>query len=319
VIYEALPKSGGMVRYGIPEYRLPDHVLDAEVEYICRTGAEIKYNIRVGKDISLDELMEQYDAVFVAAGAQRGNPMRVEGEDDVEGVIRGAEFLREKYNHPELVSGTVVVVGGGNTAMDVARTSWRLGAEKVIILYRRTRAEMPADEMEIEDCLDEGIEIMELAQPIGIVKEDGKLKALRCLRMKLGEPDDSGRRRPVPLEGSEFELPCQLAVPAIGQSPALEGLTSTDSKEIGITRWNTVVIDPETMSTNVEGLFAGGDMADDGPTVVIDAIRDGQKAAKAIHAFLMGEPIPSKDFRVEKEFWKKPGKTELGDVRESPI
>ncbi len=318
VIYEALPKSGGMVRYGIPEYRLPDAVLDAEVDYICRAGAEITYNMQVGKDISLDELMEKHDAVFVSTGAQKGKPMRVKNEDETEGVIRGAEFLREKYHHPEPLSGTVVVVGGGNTAMDVARTSWRLGAEKVIILYRRTRAQMPADEMEIEDCLDEEIEIMELAQPIGVVAENGRLKALRCIRMVLGEPDASGRRRPIPLEGSDFELPCQLAVPSIGQSPEIEGFIQVGGKDIDISKWNTFTIDTETMKTNIEGLFAGGDNADDGPTVVIDAIRDGQKAAKAIQAFLTKTSLPPKDFGVEKEFWMKPGKTELGDVIESP-
>ncbi len=319
VIYEAMERSGGMLRYGIPEYRLTGELLDAEVEYIERAGAEIKYNTRVGKDVRLDELRGEHDAVFIATGAWRGKPMRVEGEDDTEGVIRGAEFLIEKTGNPEPLSGTVVVVGGGNTAMDVARTSWRLGADKVIILYRRTKAEMPADEMEIEDCLEEGIEIMELAAPVGIIKDDGgKLKALRCIRMRLGEPDDSGRRRPIPMEGSEFDLPCDLAVPAIGQSPIIEGLTKADSDEVELTRWNTFVVDTGTMKTNVEGVFAGGDTADDGPTVVIDAIRDGQRAAKAIHSHITGEPLPGKDFRIEKGFWADPGKQELGEVRESP-
>ncbi|MCD6380514.1 FAD-dependent oxidoreductase, partial [bacterium] len=318
VIYESQPRSGGMVRYGIPEYRLPDAVLDAEVNYILRAGAEIKYNTKIGKDISLDELLKKHDSVFIGAGAQVGKPMRVEGENNTKGVVRGAEFLRDKADNHEPVSGTVVVVGGGNTAMDVARTSWRLGAEKVIILYRRTRAEMPADDMEIEDCLEEGIELMELASPVGIVKEDGRITALSCIRMKLGEPDDSGRRRPIPLKGSEFDLPCQLAVPAIGQSSELEGLIVAGDEEISTTKWGTFDIDKKTMETSVKGLFAGGDVTDDGATVVIDAIGDGRKAANAIHAYLMGEPIPSEDFRVRKEFWKKPGKTELGDITESP-
>ncbi|KPK78124.1 MAG: hypothetical protein AMJ79_00680, partial [Phycisphaerae bacterium SM23_30] len=203
-------------------------------------------------------------------------------------------------------------------AMDAARTSWRLGADKVIILYRRTRAEMPADEMEIEDCLEEGIEIMELAAPVGIVKEQGKLKSLRCIRMKLGEPDESGRRRPIPLEGSEFEQQCQMAVAAIGQAPVLEGLTQVKGKDIGVTRWGTFVVDTETMKTNIEGVFAGGDAADDGPTVVIDAIRDGQRAARAIDAYLTGQKPEAKPFVVKKEFWSKPGQTELGEVKESP-
>jgi len=318
VIYEAQPRSGGMLRYGIPEYRLPDPVLDAEVDYICRAGAEIKYNTRVGEDIELNQLREKHDALFLGSGAWRGKPMRVEGEDETEGVIRGAEFLKDKADNPEPVSGTVIVVGGGNTAMDVARTCWRLGAEKVIVLYRRTRAEMPADEMEIEDCLDEGIELMELASPIGIIKENGRVKALRCIKMKLGEPDDSGRRRPIPLEGSEFDFPCDLAVPAIGQSPVTDGLTRADQDEIEFTRWNTFVIDTGTMETNVEGVYAGGDAADDGPTVVIDAIRDGQRAAGAIHAYITGQSGEEEDFVIEKGFWADPGKQELGEVRETP-
>jgi formate dehydrogenase major subunit len=318
VLYEAKPRSGGMLRYGIPEYRLPDDVLDAEVDYIRRTGAEINYNVRIGVDITLDELVKKHDAVFIGAGAWAAKPMRVEGEFKTEGIVAGADFLPEMAEDPKPLSGTVVVVGGGNTAMDVARTSWRLGAEKVIVLYRRTKAEMPADEMEIEDCLDEGIEIMELAAPVGIVAEKGRLKALRCIRMKLGEPDDSGRRRPIPLEGSEFDLPCQFAVSAIGQNTILDGLTEVSGAKLGLTRWNTVEIDTETMKTNIEGLFAGGDVADDGPTVVIDAIRDGQRAAREIHAFLAGEEPPMKSFTVAKSFWSKPGMAELGEVKESP-
>jgi formate dehydrogenase major subunit len=177
---------------------------------------------------------------------------------------------------------------------------------------------MPADEMEIEDCLDEGIEIMELAAPVGIIADNGKLRALRCIRMKLGEPDDSGRRRPVPLEGSEFDLPCQLAVAAIGQDAVVEGLTSAAGQDIDFTKWSTFVVDTETMKTNVAGVFAGGDAADDGPTVVIDAIRDGQRGARAIHAYLTGKALTPKPFAVSKEFWSKPGKAELGDVQESP-
>jgi len=318
VIYEAMPRSGGMLRYGIPTYRLPDDVLDREVDYIGRAGVEIRYNVRVGRDISLDELRQKHAAVFLGAGAWKPKPMRVPGEFETEGVRQGIDFLKEKADDPSPVKGTVVVVGGGNTAMDVARTSWRCGAEKVIILYRRTKAEMPADEMEIRDCLEEGIEIMELAAPVGVVAEQGRLKALKCLRMVLGEPDASGRRRPVPLEGSEFELPCQLAVSAIGQEPLLEGLTQVGCHPIAVSRWNTYEVDTATMKTNIEGVFAGGDAADDGPTVVIDAIRDGQRAARTIHAYLSGEEPARAPFVVTKEFWAKPGQAELGEVREVP-
>ncbi|MFH1219923.1 MAG: FAD-dependent oxidoreductase [Candidatus Eisenbacteria bacterium] len=318
VIYEAQPRSGGMLRYGIPTYRLPDAVIDAEVGYIERAGVEILCGKTVGRDISLDDLAKRYDAVFVGPGAWAAKPMGVEGEFATQGVISGTDFLREKTDDHSPLKGTVVVVGGGNTAMDVARTSWRLGADKVIILYRRTRAEMPADPMEIEDCLHEGVELMELAAPVGIVAEAGRLKALRCIRMKLGEPDSSGRRRPVPLEGSEFDLPCHLAVAAIGQNPVLEGLTQVSGKDLKLTRWKTIAVDTETFRTNVEGLFAGGDAVEDGPTVVIDAIRDGQKAARAIHAHLAGKSLAAAPFAVKKEFWAKPGEAELGQVKESP-
>jgi formate dehydrogenase major subunit len=318
VIYEAQASSGGMLRYGIPTYRLADDVLDAEVAYICRTGAEINYNVTVGKDITLDQLREKHDAVFIGTGAWTGKPMRVKGEFDTEGIVTGIDFLREKAENPESLKGIIVVVGGGDAAMDAARTAWRLGADKVIVLYRRTKTEMPTDEREIEDCLEEGIEIMELAAPVGVVVERGKLKALRCIRMKLGELDESGRRRPVPIEGSEFEQPCQMVVSAIGQAPILDGLTKTKGQELELTKWGTIMVDTETMKTNIEGIFAGGDAADDGPTVVIDAIRDGQRAAMAIHAYLIGNEIPSKPFAVKKEFWTKPGKTDLGDVKESP-
>ncbi len=314
VVYEMMEKAGGMVRYGIPVYRLTDETLDAEIDHIRKAGVEILTGTKVGRDISMEELRRRHDAVFIAAGAWAGNPMRVDGEFETEGVVNGIDFLREKYYDRTPISGTVVVVGGGNTAMDVARTAWRLNADKVILLYRRTRAEMPADPMEIEESIHEGVEIMELAAPVGIVSEGGRLKALKCIRMKLGEPDASGRKRPVPLEGSEFDLPCQLAVSAIGQSPLLEGLAEAGPK---VTKWGTVSVDTATMRTDIEGVFAGGDAADDGPTVVIDAIADGRTAALSIHSWLSGEPMPQ-PFAVRKDLWAKPGKAELGDVKQSP-
>lgn len=318
VIYEAMPAPGGMLRYGIPEYRLPKEDLDREIEYITRAGATIRCGVRVGRDVTLAELREKHGAVFLAPGAFGGKAMRVEHEHDTEGVVTGADYLVEKAQDRQPVSGTVVVVGGGNTAMDVARTSWRLGADKVILLYRRTKAEMPADELEIEDCIKEGVEIMELAAPVGIKRTKGRLQALRCVRMVLGEPDASGRRRPVPLEGSEFDLPCDLAVSAIGQEPMLADILESDAKAPPVSRWQTFEVDTATMATSVPGVFAGGDAADDGPTVVIDAIRDGQRAARAIHAHLSGEEPAADPFIVRKDFWSKPGQAELGDVKESP-
>ncbi|MCX6646369.1 MAG: FAD-dependent oxidoreductase [bacterium] len=318
ILYEANEKAGGMLRYGIPTYRLPDDVLDQEVDFICRVGAEIKYDVKVGKDISVDELMKKHDAVFLATGAWAGKPMKIKGEFDTEGIVTGVDFLPKMAANPEKLTGTVVVVGGGNTAMDVARTAWRLGADKVIILYRRTKDEMPADAMEIRDFLEEGIELIELAAPVGIISENGKIKALRCQRMKLGEPDSSGRRRPVPLEGSEFDLPCQLAVSAIGQDPILEGLTENiKGQTLQLTKWNTIVVDKNSLATNITGLFAGGDAADDGPTVAIDAIADGKQAAAAIDAYLNGKEIPKRPFIVHKDFWSRP-EAALSDVKESP-
>jgi formate dehydrogenase major subunit len=319
IMYEALDRTGGMLRYGIPEYRLPDEVLDKEIEYICRAGAEIKMGVRVGKDISLDQLREQHDAVFIGAGAWTGKSMRVEGEHDTEGVVTGADWLPVQVDSPVPLNGkVVVVVGGGNTAMDCARTAWRLDAAKVIVLYRRTKNEMPADKMEIEDLLEEGIEIMELMAPIGIVRENGKLQAIRCQRMMLGEPDDSGRRRPVPQEGSDFDLPCDLALSAIGQDTVLDGLTETELGTVELTRWNTYAVNTTTLETNIPGVFAGGDAVDDGPTVVIDAIGDGQRAAKTMISYITGEKAARDPFVVRKSFWAKPGKQELGDIPESP-
>ncbi len=319
VIYESLPKTGGMLRYGIPEYRLPGVEIDREVDYIRRAGAEIHCNTEVGKDITLDELMEKHGAVFLAPGAMKGKGMMVEGEEDTPGVIRGVDYLRDMAENPQPTPGTALVIGGGNTAVDVARTAWRLQAEKVIMLYRRTRAEMPADPIEVDDLLEEGVQLMELVAPVGLVKDDeGKIKALTCVRMVLGEPDASGRRRPVPQDGSEFDIPCDWVFPSIGQMPFLTRILKDSRYQPEVSRWGTLEIDKQTMQTTVPGLFAGGDSADDGPTVVIDAIGDGQKAAKAIDAYLSGKEMAKEPFIVRKEFWAKPGKKELGDIPESP-
>ena len=319
VMYEALDRTGGMLRYGIPEYRLTDEVLDKEIDYILRAGAEIKTGVRIGTDISIDELRDQHDAIFIGAGAWTGKSMRVEGEHTTEGVVTGADWLPEMVNAPVQLKGqVVVVVGGGNTAMDCARTAWRLDAAKVIVLYRRTKNEMPADKMEIEDLLEEGVEIMELMAPIGIVNDNGQLSAIRCQRMVLGEPDDSGRRRPVPQEGSDFDLPCDLALSAIGQDTVLDGLVETDLGSVELTRWNTYAVNTTTLETNIPGVFAGGDAADDGPTVVIDAIGDGQRAAKNMISYILDDAVEPEPFVVRKSFWAKPGKKELGDIPESP-
>ncbi len=317
VLYEAMPKPGGMLRYGIPAYRLPDRVLDREADHICKVGAELRTGVRVGQDVSLEQLRDEHAAVYLAVGAWAGKPMRVPGEHDTRGVVSGVDFLQAKAADPSRVRGTVVVVGGGNTAMDVARTAWRCGAEKVLLLYRRTKAEMPADPTEIQDCIDEGIEILELVAPVGLRAELGALEAVRCVRMKLGEPDGSGRRRPITLEGSEFEIPCQLAVAAIGQNPVLDGISRAGEAELEQTRWGTLAVNAETGATNIPGLFAGGDATNEGPTVVIDAIADGRRAAQAIVAYMQGGPAPAPGFVARKGDWSAPGRQELGEVPET--
>lgn len=316
VIYEAMEKPGGMLRYGIPEYRLPEEVLDREIDYIQRaSGCEIRLNTRIGGEISLEDIRESHDAVLLSPGAWAGKAMRVDGEFDTTGVVTGADFLVSTARERTPLSGTVVVVGGGNTAMDAARTAWRLGSDRVIILYRRTRLEMPCDDLEIEEALEEGIELMELAAPVGIERtEELELRGLRCIRMTLGEPDASGRRSPVPLEGSEFVLECDLAVSAIGQEPILDGLKD----RINLTRWKTIDTGSDTgVATGLPGVFAAGDAAYHGPTVVIDAIRDGRNAAEAIHSHLSGieKAVP---FTVNKGFWEKPGRELLPDREEKP-
>ena len=317
VIYEAMPKAGGMLRYGIPAYRLPNDVLDNEVEHILKAGAELRTGVRVGRDVTLEQLRAEHSAVYLAVGAWTGKPMRIAGEFETRGVVSGIDFLEERALDPKPVEGTVVVVGGGNTAMDVARTAWRCGAEKVLLIYRRTRAEMPADDLEIQDCIDEGIEVMELVAPVGLRAQDGVLRAMKCIRMKLGEPDTSGRRRPIPIQGSEFEIPCQLAAAAIGQNPVLDGVTEIDGELIEQTRWGTLKVDPVSGATNLPGVFAGGDATNDGPTVAIDAIADGRQAAAAIEAFIQGREVPAPTFAARKADWSPPGKQELGDVVET--
>ncbi|MBN1424394.1 FAD-dependent oxidoreductase [Candidatus Fermentibacteria bacterium] len=287
-IYEAWPKPGGMLRYGIPEYRLPKHLLDLEIGTITRLGVDIQTGVRLGKDVTLDSLRRDHDAVFVAVGAPVGQRMRVDGEDTTQGVLSGLDFLtRILLGTPLQVHGRVVVVGGGNTAIDAARTAFRLGADEVIILYRRTRKEMPADAVEIHAAEDEGVELQLLAAPVGIVSEDGTLKGINALRMELGEPDASGRRRPVPIPGSEYFIPCDFVFGAIGQATDLSWARGPDdsSGELARTKWDTVVVNDRTLETNIPGVFSGGDVVT-GPSVAIEAISHGRRAAAAMVAYL---------------------------------
>jgi len=277
--FEALPEPGGMMRVGIPDYRLPPAKLNAEIDVIRKAGVEIKLNTKID---SIDDLFAQgYDAIFAAVGAHRGMKMGVEGED-TQGVFDGATFLREVNLGRKMDTGSqVAVIGGGNVAIDAARVSLRTGAKKVIIVYRRTRAEMPASPEEVEAALEEGVEIMFLAAPVRIDRT-GKTLNLTCIRMELGEPDASGRRRPVPIKGSEFTTEFDSVIAAIGQSPDIpEGF------KLKLGRGNTIQTSADTMATGSKGVWAGGD-AVSGPASVIEAIAAGRKAASSIDKYLGG-------------------------------
>ncbi len=287
-IFEAESVPGGMLSWGIPEYRLPKDTLYSEIDAIKNMGVTIKTNTPIGKDLTIKDLQDQgYKAIFIATGAPVNLNLGIKGED-LDGVIDPIEFLK-KYNIEKeaKIGKKVAVVGGGNTAIDAARTAWRLGAD-VTILYRRTQPEMPANAEEIEEALEEGIKIEFLTLPIEASAEKGKLSKVKCTRMALSDFDKSGRRRPIPVEGSEFELEIDTLIPAIGQQPELSFLNG--KKELNVSKWKTLEVDPETMATNVEGIFAGGDVVS-GPSTVLDAMRAGKIAAESMHKYLRGENL----------------------------
>jgi heterodisulfide reductase subunit A len=281
-IYEKLPVAGGMMRTGIPDFRLPKDVLDKEIKRILDTGIDLKLNVALGKDMTLEGLKKDHAAVYLAIGAYKEKKLGVEGED-TGGVWGGVDFLM-KVNMGEKpqVGRNVVVIGGGNSAVDAARVALRLGAEKVTIVYRRTINEMPADPAEVQAAMAEGIEIRFLEAPKRFVSEGGKVKAVEALSMELGEPDESGRRRPVIKEGTEHQIPCDMVIATIGQEPEMpEGLG------LGLTKWNTFDADPVTLATSDPKVFAGGDCVT-GPDVIITAMMAGKKAAESIHRMLNG-------------------------------
>jgi NADPH-dependent glutamate synthase beta subunit-like oxidoreductase len=294
-VFEAFPKSGGMLRYGIPDYRLPEKVLDAEIDRILDMGVELQLNKAVGNDISMDELRKEYAAVFVAIGAHQGIELRVEGED-APNVITGIDFLH-RINTGETVDigNKVLVIGGGDTAIDAARVSRRLGAD-VTIVYRRTRKEMPAIEEEIDGADLEDVEIHYLAAPIEIYKENGKAVGMKCQQMELGEPDSSGRRRPVPIEGETFDLDFTCLITAVSQAPDFSGFESLiEGKD-----WIKV---DEKFKTKIDGVYSGGDNTNLG--LAIDAIAHGRMAASAIDQLISGaedqpEESPKEFIRADK-------------------
>ncbi len=282
-VFEALPEPGGMLRYGIPDYRLPKNLLDLEIDVVRKLGVEIRCNSKIGKDITLAELRKDYAGILLAVGAHIGSKMGLAGEDDTDGVYDGVEFLRRLAAGESLEIGQdVVIAGGGNAAIDAARTSVRLG-KKVTVVYRRTRSEMPADAREVAEAMEEGVEFLFLANPVEIKSAGGKLQSVVCQRMKLGAPDTSGRRRPVPIDGDTFELKADALIPAIGQKPELAWLAD----ELKTTRWGTLDVDEKTLQTSMAGVFAAGD-AVSGPASVIEAIAAGNHASENMHRHLRG-------------------------------
>jgi heterodisulfide reductase subunit A-like polyferredoxin len=285
-IFEAGPVLGGWLRVGIPEYRLPRDILEKEIQHILNLGVEAKTNTALGKDFSIQDLKDQgYKSIFLAVGCQKGAKMAIPGED-TSGVVQGVDFLRQAaLGQWTEKAKNAVIIGGGNVAIDAARTQVRMGANQVTILYRRTRQEMPAFEEEIDAAIAEGAKIQYLAAPVEVVAANGKVTGLKCIRMELGPPDESGRRRPIPKEGSEFLLEVDTIIPAIGQT--IDPLVWDAVSGLDRTRKNTIQIDKVTYGTSVEGIFSGGD-AGTGPATVVEAVAAGREVAESIQRFLEG-------------------------------
>ena len=286
-IFEAQEGPGGMAAYGIPAYRLPRDVIAHEVTLVEKMGTTIQYNTKVGRDITLEEMKTQgFEAVFVGAGAPGASSMRCKGEDQgYENFMPGVEFLAKAARGEQPLTGKrVAVIGGGNVAMDCVRTARRLGFTDVNLIYRRTEAEMPADPLEIKESKEEGVNFHVLMAPVEIVADAaGKVTGLTCLRMELGEPDKSGRRRPIPIEGSEFTMELDAVIPAIGQTCTVDDFLP---KNQGVmSEWNTMVVDPTTCQSKIPALFGGGDCAT-GPDILIAALAAGKNGAKSIARYL---------------------------------
>lgn len=293
-VFEALHEPGGVLIYGIPEFRLPKRIVRAEVEYLRSLGVKFKVNTIIGRTLTVDDLLDRegFDAVFLGTGAGLPVFLNIPGEN-LNGVYSANEFLTRvnlmkaylfpQYDTPIRVGKRVAVIGGGNTAMDSARTALRLGPEKVFLIYRRSRTEMPARIEEIQHGEEEGIEFMMLTNPVRFIGENGWLKAVECIRMELGEPDESGRRRPVPIPGSEFVLEIDTCIVAVGNRPNSLVPSTTPGLQTG--RHGTVVVDEETFATTRPGVFAGGDIVTGAATVIL-AMGAGKQAAAAIDKYV---------------------------------
>jgi len=291
-IFEALHQPGGVLMYGIPEFRMPKEIVLAEISFLKRLGVELRLDNVVGKTISVDELMSDYDAVFIGTGAGLPMFMKIPGENLI-GVYSANEYLTRSnlmkaFRFPEYAtspirSKKVVTIGGGNVAMDSARTALRLGAESIIV-YRRSRKEMPARNEEIHHAEEEGVELHLLTNPTRIIgNEEGRVTGIECLRMELGEPDDSGRRRPVPIEGSEFIIETDTVIPALGNKP--NPLIPQTTPDLKMSKWGTIVVNEDTMATSKAGVFAAGDIVSGAATVIL-AMGQGKIAAKSIDEYL---------------------------------
>lgn len=293
-IFEALHEAGGVLVYGIPEFRLPKSILQSEVDYLKKLGVELRTNFIVGLTATIDDLKrEGFEAFFIGSGAGLPSFMRIPGENLV-GVYSANEYLTRvnlmraydfpKYDTPVYLGRRAAVIGGGNVAMDSVRTAQRLGAEKATIVYRRSRVEMPARVEEVKHAEQEGIEFHFLTAPIRYFGDDkGRVRAMECIRMRLGEPDSSGRRRPVPIEGSEFTMEVDLVVVAIGQSP--NPLIPQTTPQLKVGKWGNIEVDWDTMATSMEGVYAGGDIIRGGATVIL-AMGDARIAAASMHEYL---------------------------------
>lgn len=302
-IFDKSPCAGGVLRYGIPDYRLPPAILDQEIEYIKRLGVDIQLNVSIGKDRPVGGLFDEgFKAVYLAAGAPKNIKLMIENED-AEGVVPGIDYLNFlNLRMPVKTGRKVVIVGGGDVAIDASREALRQGAADVRILYRRSRSEMPAVKSEILAAEEEGIKIELLVTPVAVLTEGGKVSGVRCLKNELGEPDHSGRRRPVPIAGSEFTIECDMIIPAIGQQVSLQFLEGTEGVEM--TRRGTVAADPVTYQTSAPGIFAGGDVLT-GPSNAVEAVGAGQQASVSIEKYLQGEePADKRPGRPTGSNWK---------------
>ena len=288
-IFEKAPIAGGVLRYGIPDYRLPPAILEQEVNYIKKLGVDIQLDVSIGKDRPVSGLFDEgFKAIFLAVGAPKSVKLNIENED-AEGVLPGIDYLNQlNCKQPVKTGKVVVVVGGGDVAIDASREAIRQGASEVKMLYRRSRSEMPAAKSEIHDAEEEGVKIELLVNPIAVLTEDGKVSGVRCIKMELGAPDQSGRRRPVPVSGSEFDIPCDMVIPAIGQRVSSKFLEGTEGIEM--TPWGTVMADPVTFHTDFPGVFAGGDLFT-GPSNAVEAVAAGQQAAISIEKYLQEEEL----------------------------